>query len=186
MKRFGMLALVLALTAAALGQGQDQKNPAVVIDTSHGKVTVELFADKAPITVKNFLKYVEDKHYDGTVFHRVISDFMIQGGGLDAAYREKQTRDPIKNEAGNGISNERGTIAMARTGDPDSASAQFFINVRDNTFLDRKNAKDKVGYAVFGKVTDGMDVVDAIRRVKTNAGNMPLEKVVIRSVRLKK
>src|SRR5437868_11941132 len=119
--------------APALGGalGQEQ-NPAVVMDTSYGKITVELFADKAPITVKNFLKYVDEKHYDGTIFHRVIPNFMIQGGGMEPGLKEKRTNAPIKNEASNGLKNERGTIAMARTNDPDSATAQFFINVKDN------------------------------------------------------
>jgi len=153
----------------------------VIMDTSHGKIAIELFADKAPITVKNFLQYTDDKHYDGTIFHRVISDFMIQGGGFEPGLKEKRSRAPIKNESG--ISNERGTISMARTKDPDSATAQFFINVKDNTRL------DKARYAVFGKVIDGMDVVDKIRRVETaDRGDheaVPIQDVVIRSVRRK-
>jgi cyclophilin family peptidyl-prolyl cis-trans isomerase len=182
MKRlfFALLALGLALLTPALAQ--DAKSPRVVIDTSLGKITVELNADKAPITVKNFLQYVDDKHFDGTIFHRIIKDFMIQGGGVEPGGREKKSRDPIKNEGGNGLKNERGTIAMARTPDPDSATAQFFINVVDNPFLDRANAKDKVGYAVFGKVVDGMNVVDQIRAVEV-AGSVPVKDVIIRSVR---
>jgi cyclophilin family peptidyl-prolyl cis-trans isomerase len=166
---------------------QDKKNPVVVMDTSMGKITIELFEDKAPITVKNFLRYVDEKHYDGTIFHRVIEDFMIQGGGFDAGFKEKETYKPIKNEASNGVSNKRGTIAMARTDDPDSASAQFFINVKDNPRLDRANAKDKIGYAVFGQVTEGMNVVDKVKVVKTTSkgdfDDVPIETVTIRSVR---
>jgi cyclophilin family peptidyl-prolyl cis-trans isomerase len=135
--------------------------------------------------VKNFLQYVDDKFYDGTVFHRVIPDFMIQGGGFEAGMREKRTREPIVNEGGNGVSNTRGTLAMARTNVPDSATAQFFINVKDNLFLDRARAADKVGYAVFGKVIDGMDVVDEIRRVETGQRDVPTQDVVIRSIRRK-
>src|SRR5262245_21849961 len=118
--------LSVFLMAPAFAQGE--KNPRVVIDTSAGAITVELFADKAPITVKNFLQYVDDKHYDGTIFHRVIKDFMIQGGGMDPGLKERKTREPIKNEGGNAVKNERGTIAMARTNVPDSATSQFFIN----------------------------------------------------------
>jgi peptidyl-prolyl cis-trans isomerase B (cyclophilin B) len=185
-----MLTVALGLFAAALGEVMGQeKNPVVIMDTSHGKITIELFAEKAPITVKNFLQYVDDKFYDGTIFHRVIPDFMIQGGGMEAGLKEKKTRAPIKNESTNGLSNEKGTLAMARTNVPDSASAQFFINVKDNDFLDRAKARDKVGYAVFGKVIDGMDVVDKIRRVETTEKgpheNVPAQDVVIRSVRRK-
>src|SRR5438128_2540647 len=166
------------------------------MDTSMGTIKIELFDDKAPITVKNFLSYVDDKFYDGTIFHRVIgkenskSDFMIQGGGVLPGKKEKKTKDPIKNEAGNGISNTRGTVAMARTDDPDSATAQFFINVADNKFLDK--AGRNAGYAVFGKVTEGMEVVDKIKAVKTTGdegrpvANKPLEDVVIKSVHREK
>jgi cyclophilin family peptidyl-prolyl cis-trans isomerase len=146
-----------------------------------------LFADKSPITVKNFLKYVDDKHYDGTIFHRVISDFMIQGGGMVPGLKEKKTGEPIKNESSNGLSNVRGTLAMARTKEPDSATAQFFINLKDNLFLDKAKARDRVGYAVFGKVISGMDVVDKIKQVETKTRgdheNVPVQDVVIRSVR---
>jgi cyclophilin family peptidyl-prolyl cis-trans isomerase len=179
----GLVALSLTLPLSA----QDKKNPAVVIDTTKGKITIELFEDKAPITVKNFLRYVEDKHYDGTIFHCVMPDLMIQAGGYDSDFKEKPTYQAIKNESANGLLNKRGTIAMARTPAPDSATAQFFINVRDNDFLDRVKAEDKFGYAVFGQVKDGLDVVDEIRRVKTGARdrmkNVPLENVLIRSVR---
>lgn len=176
--------VVLGVVAAGTARAA---NPVVAIETNHGTVKVELFEEKAPITVKNFLSYVDDKHYDGLIFHRVISDFMVQGGGFDAQMKEKKTKDPIKNEAGNGLSNVRGTIAMARTSVPDSATSQFFINVKDNTFLDRANSRDKVGYCVFGRVIEGMDVVDKIKAVKTGekAGmeNVPLETVEIKSVR---
>jgi cyclophilin family peptidyl-prolyl cis-trans isomerase len=183
-KQLLSIAVALALTSSALAQ-----NPRVVIDTSAGKITVELFAEKAPITVKNFLQYVDDKHYDGTTFHRVIPDFMIQGGGFEPGLKEKKAaHEPIKNEAINGVKNERGTIAMARTGDPHSATNQFFINVKDNLQLDRGGAIDpEWGYAVFGKVVEGMDVVDKIRRVETaeRAGqkNVPVKDVTIKSVR---
>src|SRR5262245_15669829 len=138
------LLAVLSLTAAFAG---DSKNPRVVMDTSAGKITVELYAEKAPLTVKNFLQYVEDRHYDGTLFHRVIADFMIQGGGFEPGMKPRKTRDPVKNEASNGVSNERGTIAMARLDDPDSATGQFFINVVDNKRLDR--SEKSAGYTVF-------------------------------------
>jgi cyclophilin family peptidyl-prolyl cis-trans isomerase len=184
MKNIIVLTLLASVVAAFPVRGQE-KNPVVVIDTSKGKITAELFQDKAPVTVKNFLQYVDDKFYDGTVFHRVIPDFMIQGGGFEAGMREKRTREPIANEGGNGVSNTRGTLAMARTNVPDSATAQFFINVKDNLFLDRARAADKVGYAVFGKVIDGMDVVDEIRRVETGQRDVPTQDVVIRSIRRK-
>ena len=174
----GLLAAVVPSRAA---------NPVVVMETSMGTIKIELFEDKAPITVKNFLSYVDDKHYDNTIFHRVISDFMIQGGGFEPGLKQKKTKDPIKNEAGNGVSNKKYTIAMARTNDPDSATAQFFINVKDNKFLDKAQAQDGVGYCVFGKVTEGLDVVDKIKEVKTgNKGghqNVPVEDVIIKSVR---
>ena len=187
MKRLLLIASLLGVLAMAPAFAGDNKNPRVVMETSAGKVTIELFADKAPISVKNFLQYVDDKHYDGTIFHRVIADFMIQGGGFEPGLKQKKTRDPIKNEAGNGLKNERGTLAMARTGDPDSATAQFFINTVDNKSLDRANAGDGVGYAVFGKVVEGLDVVDSIRRVNTGVQSgfkdVPTKDVVIRSVR---
>jgi cyclophilin family peptidyl-prolyl cis-trans isomerase len=147
--------------------GTSAANPVVVLETSHGAITIELFQEQAPVTVENFLGYVDGGHYDGTIFHRVISDFMIQGGGFGADAQEKPTRAPIPNEAGNGLSNARGTLAMARTSDPDSATAQFFINVKDNLFLDRAQSRDGVGYAVFGRVTAGLEVVDQIKAVPT-------------------
>ncbi|HEV8237900.1 MAG TPA: peptidylprolyl isomerase [Thermoanaerobaculia bacterium] len=141
--------------------------PRVTLSTSKGDIVVELYPDKAPQTVKNFLAYVNEKFYDGTIFHRVIPGFMIQGGGFTADMNQKATHAPVKNEAGNGLANARGTIAMARTSDPDSATAQWFINLKDNTFLDRAQAQDGWGYTVFGKVVSGMDAVDAIAKVPT-------------------
>ncbi len=187
MKRLAYLAVMFGLMSVGTGLAQE-KNPVVEIDTSMGKIKkVELFADKAPITVKNFLKYTEDKHYDGTIFHRVIKDFMIQGGGMESGMKEKKTGPGIKNESSNGLSNVKGTLAMARTSNPDSATAQFFINVKDNLFLDKAKARDKVGYAVFGKVIAGMDVVEKIKQVETATrgghDDVPVQDVVIRSVR---
>jgi peptidyl-prolyl cis-trans isomerase B (cyclophilin B) len=156
----------------------------VLLKTNKGDITLSLDAVKAPMTVANFLQYVKSGHYDGTIFHRVIDNFMIQGGGMTAGLKEKSSGAQIENEANNGLKNERGTVAMARTGDPHSATAQFFINVNDNDFLNHTapNAQGW-GYAVFGKVTDGLDVVDAIRKVKTgNAGfhqDVPAEDVLI-------
>lgn len=148
-------------------------NPVVLIETTSGEILVELLPDKAPETVKNFLQYVDDGFYDNTIFHRVIAGFMIQGGGLDARMNEKPTRDPVKNEADNGLKNDRGTIAMARTGDPHSATAQFFINLVDNDFLNfREPAGAGWGYCVFGRVTEGMDVVDRIAKAKTGSQGM--------------
>lgn len=182
-----LLMLSALWLSSVLPAWSQEKNPIVIIDTSLGKVKVELFADKSPKTVKNFLLYVDDRHYDGTVFHRVIPDFMVQGGGFESGMKEKKTRASIENEAGNNVSNERGTLAMARTSDPDSASAQFFINVKDNTFLDRAKSRDKFGYTVFGRVTEGMNVVDRIRQVETGRvaghGDVPLQDVVLRSIR---
>ena len=157
------------------------------IETSMGSITVELDDEKAPITVKNFLDYAASGHYDGTIFHRVIDKFMIQGGGFTKAMDQKPTKAPIKNEASNGLTNKRGTIAMARTMVVDSATSQFFINLVDNDFLNfRAPTPQYYGYAVFGKVTDGMDVVDRIAKVKTGfAGphqNVPEEPVVIKKV----
>jgi cyclophilin family peptidyl-prolyl cis-trans isomerase len=155
----------------------------VLMETSKGTIKLELDGDKAPITVANFLTYVDDKHYDGTIFHRVIEDFMIQGGGFDTGMMQKKTRSPIKNEAPNSLINERGTIAMARTKDLHSATSQFFINTEDNDVLDTRSSP----YCVFGRVIDGLDVVDAIRAVPTGQRgvheNVPAEDVVILSVR---
>lgn len=156
----------------------------VKLHTNHGVITLELFADKAPVTVANFLDYVKAGHYDNTIFHRVISNFMIQGGGFEPGMKQKPTNDPIKNEADNGVSNARGTVAMARTSDPHSASAQFFINVVDNDFLNFSSPTERGwGYCVFGQVTEGMDVVDKIKSVATSRSgfhqDVPAEDVII-------
>ena len=160
------------------------------IDTNQGRIELELYSEKAPLTVENFLRYVEAGHYEGTIFHRVIPGFMIQGGGYNTAYQKKATRDPIRNEANNGLSNQRGTIAMARTSDPHSASAQFFINHADNSSLDHRGPTPAGwGYAVFGRVIDGMSVVDRIAALDTGAvgpfrSDVPLTPVIIQSIRL--
>ncbi|MCG5073510.1 peptidylprolyl isomerase [Paraburkholderia tagetis] len=156
----------------------------VELHTNHGVIKLELNAEKAPKTVANFLNYVKSGHYDGTVFHRVIDGFMIQGGGFEAGMQQKPTQAPIENEANNGLKNERGSIAMARTNDPHSASAQFFINVADNDFLNHSSPTPQGwGYAVFGKVVEGQDVVDKIRKVKTGSKgfhqDVPVDDVVI-------
>ena len=163
------------------------KNPVVLMKTSLGEITIELWADKAPETVKNFLSYVDDKFYDGTIFHRVIANFMIQGGGFTPAMKQKPTKPPVKNEATAELDNKRGTIAMARTNDPHSATAQFFINVKDNDFLNHKEKSVRGwGYCAFGKVTAGMDVVDKIKEVATKSvggfDDVPVTAVVIVSV----
>ncbi|HMF14544.1 MAG TPA: peptidylprolyl isomerase, partial [Gemmataceae bacterium] len=160
----------------------------VAVETSKGTIKIELYADKAPITVKNFLRYVKDKHYNGLIFHRVIPNFMIQGGGMEPGLKERKARDPIKNESSNGLSNKRGTVATARAPDPDSATSQFFINVKDNAFLDKAKLRDGAGYCVFGRVVEGMDVVDKIKDVATRTlgghRDVPVEDVVIKSVRV--
>ncbi|HCE41154.1 peptidylprolyl isomerase [Alloalcanivorax profundimaris] len=157
----------------------------VLLTTTYGKILLELDAERAPATTENFIQYVKDGHYDGTVFHRVISNFMIQGGGFTPDMSQKPTRAPIENEAGNGLSNEMGTIAMARTSDPHSATAQFFINVADNHFLDQARSPDGWGYAAFGKVIEGMETVNRIKAVDTgNKGfhqDVPREDVLIES-----
>jgi peptidyl-prolyl cis-trans isomerase A (cyclophilin A) len=171
--------LVIAETAA--------KNPRVVIETSMGKMTLELFPIEAPETVRNFLEYVKNGFYDGTIFHRVIPGFMIQGGGFSGEMEQKATRPPIKNEAANGLKNDRGTVAMARTADPHSATGQFFINLVNNDRLNRP-LPDGHGYAVFGKVVEGMEAVDRIANVKTGMQmgfrDVPVTPVVIKSVKL--
>ena len=192
---------LMFLTFAAMAAGNVRpENPVVLIETSMGNIKVELLEDKAPITVKNFLAYADEKFYDGTVFHRVIGkpannkDFMIQGGGYEPGKNTpKKTRDPIKNEANNGLSNTRGTLAMARTGVVDSATSQFFINLADNTFLDHTGADARrFGYCVFARVIEGMDVVDKIKSVEVeqNEGGelaKPKKDVVIKSItRVKK
>ncbi len=173
-------------TAAAKEKPQKPEKPVVKIATTKGEILVELDAEKAPISVVNFLAYTKDGFYNGTIFHRVIKNFMIQGGGMTPDMRRKKTKAPIKNEAANGLKNKRGTIAMARTAVPDSATSQFFINHRDNAFLDyRGPSPQEIGYAVFGKVIKGMDVVDAIAAVPTRKpGDVPVEPVVIKSVTL--
>jgi len=186
--RLSFLVAVLLLTLPSCSQaGNEPKGgPVVIISTSMGDIKVELYEKEAPETVKNFLAYVNDKFYDGTVFHRVIPGFMIQGGGFTEAMQQKPTKPSVKNEAGNGLKNDVGTIAMARTSDPDSATAQFFINVKGNDFLNREKAQDGVGYTVFGKVIDGLDVVRKIERVSTGRKGMfsdvPVETVVIKSI----
>lgn len=159
----------------------------ITLHTNHGDITIELFADKAPETCANFEQYCRDGHYDGTLFHRVINDFMIQGGGYLPGLKEKETRDPIKNEANNGLANTVGTLAMARTSDPHSASAQFFINIANNDYLNFRNESTQGwGYCVFGAVVEGMDVVNKIKLVKTGrAGghsDVPKEDVIIERV----
>ncbi|HLL22278.1 MAG TPA: peptidylprolyl isomerase [Kofleriaceae bacterium] len=164
-------------------------DPVVDVTTNHGTFSIELDPGAAPKSVDNFLRYVDARHYDGTVFHRVIPTFMIQGGGFDQRLEKKATNAPIPNEADNGLANKRGTVAMARTSDPHSATAQFFVNVVDNKFLDHQAKDDRGwGYAVFGRVLEGMDVVDKIKDVKTGsagafAKDVPVETVVIQHVR---
>jgi peptidyl-prolyl cis-trans isomerase B (cyclophilin B) len=158
----------------------------VILHTSHGDITLELDAENAPATVANFLQYVRDGHYDNTIFHRVIDGFMVQGGGMEPGMKQKPTRKPVTNEAGNGLKNKRYTVAMARTSDPHSATAQFFINVADNDFLDYKGPSPQGwGYCVFGKVTAGRDVVDRIKGVATGTSgfhqDVPREEVLIRT-----
>jgi len=163
------------------------KHPMVTIKTSLGEIKVELFEDQAPETVKNFLQYVDDKQYNGTIFHRVIANFMIQGGGFTPEMSQKPVRAPIKNEAANKLPNRRGTLAMARTSDINSATCQFFINVKDNAFLDYRDATPQgFGYCVFGKVIEGLDVVDKIKAVKTGQkgpfSDVPVEPVTIKEI----
>ena len=189
MSRQVLTALVAAgfvLAGMALAQAPAAATK-VLVRTSKGDITIELNAAKAPVTVKNFLGYVKDGFYNGTIFHRVIPGFMIQGGGLTAELHEKPAKAPIKNEAGNGLKNLRGTIAMARTSEVDSATCQFFINLVDNAFLDHKSdTPDGFGFCVFGRVVSGMDVVDAIAKVKTGnkhgMEDVPFETIAILSV----
>jgi cyclophilin family peptidyl-prolyl cis-trans isomerase len=189
MKLIKSLLLGCALGASSVVYAADAL-PVVTLETTKGNIDIELYPDKAPQTVANFLGYVKAGHYDGTIFHRVIPDFMIQGGGYTADMSEKDTNAPIQNEADNGLKNARGTLAMARTGDPHSATAQFFINVKDNDFLDFRS-KDQMGwgYAVFGKVVGGMEAVDAIVGAPTtNFGPMsdvPVDTILIKSAKLK-
>jgi cyclophilin family peptidyl-prolyl cis-trans isomerase len=175
---------MLFVVAAAFAAQAEPANPRVKLETSKGAIVIELDQARAPITVNNFLEYVKNGFYAEAIFHRVIPKFMVQGGGFTADMQQKQTREPIVNESANGLANKRGTIAMARTSDPNSASSQFFINLADNGFLDKAQAQDGVGYCVFGKVVEGMSVVDAIAGVQTgNVGqfqNVPLQPVVIK------
>ena len=176
------------LSAKEIPQQQDDITM-VTMTTSMGTITIELDADKAPVTVENFLAYVDNGHYDGTIFHRVIPGFVIQGGGMVPGMQQKKTGSPIQNEADNGLKNLTGAICMARTNDPHSATSQFFINLKDNTFLDHKDkSPEGWGYAVFGHVTSGMDVVEQIAAVETgNIGHhsdVPLEDVVLQKVDL--
>ena len=177
---------LLAATLIGLGTSLAAQAQKVKLATSEGDIVVQLDAAKAPKTVKNFVDYVKAGHYNGTVFHRVINNFMIQGGGMTADLKEKPTRPPIPLEARNGLNNDRGTIAMARTPDPNSATAQFFINVKDNNFLNAAQSQDGNGYAVFGKVIAGMDVVDKIRAVPTAPGDVPVKPVTIKKATLEK
>jgi peptidyl-prolyl cis-trans isomerase A (cyclophilin A)/peptidyl-prolyl cis-trans isomerase B (cyclophilin B) len=179
---------IFILGIAVVPGGALAADPQVDVRTSLGTIRLELYPAKAPKTVENFLQYVKDGHYNGTVFHRVISGFMIQGGGYESgSYREKKTRPPVPNEAKNGLKNDLGTIAMARTSDPHSASAQFFINVSNNGFLNAERAQDGWGYAVFGKVVDGMDTVMKIAKAPTGPGgpfrsDVPKQAVVFESM----
>ncbi|MBM3458410.1 MAG: peptidyl-prolyl cis-trans isomerase [Armatimonadetes bacterium] len=190
LKRRSLLTGLAGSAVAAQAQEKEAGKVAVLMVTSLGELHIELDAGKAPITVKNFLEYVDEKHYDQTIFHRVVPEFVIQGGGFDPKLVQKKTRAPIKNEAGNGLKNLRGTLSMARTRVVDSATCQFFISLQDNPALDqRDDTAAGFGYAVFGRVTRGMEVVDKIAAVKTSEQgghqNVPVEPVVIRSVRRK-
>ena len=191
-----VIIMALVIAGVAMGKldfayGEEAKkevNTVVVMETSEGTIKIELWADKCPITVKNFLRYTDEKFYDETIFHRVINDFMIQGGGFTPDMKQKDTHEPIKNEAAAELKNDRGTIAMARTNVVDSATAQFFINVKDNSFLNHKdNTPQGFGYAVFGKVIEGMDIVDKIKVVKTGtqgmSGDVPVKQVIIKSIK---
>jgi peptidyl-prolyl cis-trans isomerase A (cyclophilin A) len=186
LKRILGLLAVLALSCSSAAVWAQK----IKLATSEGNIVLELDREKAPKTVDNFVQYVKSGHYDGTIFHRVIDNFMIQGGGMKPDMSEKTTRAPIPLESRNGLNNVRGTVAMARTPAPNSATAQFFINLGDNNFLDQANARDGEGYAVFGRVVDGMDVVDKIRAVPTRASgphqNIPVTPVTIRKATLEK
>jgi cyclophilin family peptidyl-prolyl cis-trans isomerase len=187
---FVLLGLFLQTAAPAAPLQPAPGNPVVTIETSMGTITVELFKDQAPVSTANFLQYVRDGFYPGTVWHRVVSGYVIQGGGFTAALAEKETRPPIQNEATNGLSNRRGTLAMARTRALRSATSQFYINLANNTRLDHQGySPDVFGYAVFGRVIDGMDVVDKIATVRTGTVNgmedVPVEPVLIKAMTVK-
>ena len=188
MTRFAWMLVFSAAFLLLAGAVAEAANPKALMKTSKGDITIELYADKAPVTVKNFLAYVDAKFYDATIFHRVIKGFMIQGGGYAADFKEKASKPAIKNEAANGLKNQRGTLAMARTPDIDSATCQFFVNLVNNAFLDhRDNTADGFGYCVFGNVTAGMEVVDAIANSPTGVAHgmrdVPREAITILSVR---
>jgi peptidyl-prolyl cis-trans isomerase A (cyclophilin A) len=189
MPRILITILFAGLFLAFFGTGEASAvNPKVLLKTRQGDITLELYADKAPVTVKNFLDYVDAKFYDGLIFHRVIKGFMIQGGGMTADFSTRESRPPIKNEAGNGLKNDRGTVAMARSGEVNSATCQFFINHANNDFLNHTdNTVEGYGYCVFGKVTAGLDVVDAIATTPTmtvhGMKDVPRETVTIISIR---
>ena len=181
--------LLFGIVGSAAAQGGTSAHPRVAFDTSKGKIVIELFEDKAPKTVDNFLQYVKSGHFDGTIFHRVIPGFVIQGGGFTADMTQKPTKPPIQNEADNGLKNARGTLSMARTSDPNSASSQFFINLSDNAALDHKGKSQQGwGYAVFGRVVEGMDVVDQIAQVRTGRkgyfDDVPVEPIVVRKAQV--
>ena len=180
---------LVMLSVAAGAPGALAADLQVDLKTNLGTIRLELYPDKAPKTVENFLQYAKDGHFNGTIFHRVIDNFMIQGGGFDKGYKQKPTRDPIPNEGKNGLKNDLGTIAMARTSAPHSASSQFFINGKNNDFLNAANAQDGWGYAVFGKVVSGMDVVTKMSKMPTGSGgpfptDVPREMVIIESATL--
>jgi peptidyl-prolyl cis-trans isomerase A (cyclophilin A) len=186
MQKFSSRLTLSLLTAASIAFAMPALAQKVKLETTAGNIVIELDAAKAPKSVDNFLQYVKAGHYNGTVFHRVINNFMIQGGGMTADLKEKPTRPPIPLESRNGLMNARGTVAMARTSDPNSATSQFFINVKDNDFLNQAQSRDGNGYAVFGKVVEGMDVVDKIRAVPTGPGDVPLTPVVIKTATVEK
>jgi cyclophilin family peptidyl-prolyl cis-trans isomerase len=190
LKRIFQATALVLLVCAGVSWAQATGNPAVVLETSMGDITIELLKDRAPVSVENFLQYVKSGHYNGTIFHRVIRGFMIQGGGMTPDMTEKPTRPPIKNEATNGLKNARGTVAMARTQAVRSATAQFFINTADNAALNHKGlTPDEYGYAVFGKVVSGMDVVDKIEAARTGSkgpyDDVPLQAITIKRAYVK-
>jgi cyclophilin family peptidyl-prolyl cis-trans isomerase len=187
----GFLFLLLLQTQTAAQSPPSAANPQVVVDTSLGSFTIELFHDKSPVSVENFLQYVHDGFYSGTIFHRVVAGYVVQGGGYTADLTEKPTRPPIQNEATNGLTNQRGTVAMARTRMVRSGTSQFFVNVADNRRLDHTGyAPDDFGYAVFGRVIEGMDVVDQISKVRTTIKggleNVPVDPVIIKGITVKR
>jgi cyclophilin family peptidyl-prolyl cis-trans isomerase len=184
-KRRSLLLLAATLALGSAGSAAAAAAPQVLLKTSMGDITLELNQEKAPKSVANFLQYVKSGHYNGTIFHRVIGSFMIQGGGYDAGMKQKATNPPIENEASNGLKNEPYSVAMARTSNPNSASAQFFINVKNNAFLNYPG-QDGAGYAVFAKVIKGTEVVDKIKDVETGPGDVPVKPVVIESASIVK